>query len=50
MRGDKLISEEYKSAFLPFNGRKAKVEIPITDNMTYKIEYNSQVNENTEFV
>ena len=32
------------------NGRKAKVEIPITDNMTYKIEYNSQVNENTEFV
>ena len=48
--GDKLISEEYKSTFLPFNGRKAKVEIPITDNMTYKIEYNSQVNENTEFV
>ena len=49
-RGDKLISEEYKSALLPFNGRKARVEIPITDNMTYKIEYNSQANENTEFV
>lgn len=49
-RGDKLISEEYKSVFLPFNCKKARVEIPITGDMTYRIKYNSQVNENTEFV
>ena len=48
-QGNYLISNCWKSAFLPFNSRQAEVKIEITDNMTYTITNNSQVDENTVF-
>lgn len=47
--GDYLVSDCWTSAFLPFGGKKAEIKIPITDDMTYKIINNSQVDENTVF-
>ena len=48
--GDYLVSDCWQSSFLPFDAKQAEVRIPITDNMTYKITDNSQVDENTVFV
>lgn len=39
----------YKSSFLPFGANVADLKIKITEKMTYKIDDNSQVNENTVF-
>ena len=39
----------YKSSFLPFGADVADLKIKITEKMTYKIDDNSQVNENTVF-
>lgn len=47
--GDYLVSKCWKSSFLPFRSKQAEVKIEITDDMEYKIESNSQVDENTEF-
>ena len=47
--GDYLVSECWKSAFLPFGSRQAEVKIKITDDMYYEIIDNSQIDENTEF-
>ena len=44
---NKLISENYSSAFLPFSCKKAKLEIEITDKMVCKITNNEQVSLNT---
>lgn len=48
--GNYLVSDCWKSAFLPFDNKEAEIKIMITDNMTYKITDNSQVDENTVFV
>ena len=47
--GDYLVSECWKTCFLPFESKQAEVKIKITDDMYYKITDNSQVDENTEF-
>lgn len=47
--GDYLLSECWKSSFLPFKSKQAEVKIKITDDMYYEITDNSQVNENTKF-
>lgn len=47
--GDYLVSECWRSAFLPFSSKQAEVKIKITDDMYYKITDNLQVDENTEF-
>lgn len=47
--GDYLVSECWKSCFLPFRSKQAEVKIKITDDMYYEITNNSQVDENTEF-
>jgi len=47
--GNYLVSKCWSSCFLPFRSKHAEVKIEITDDMEYKIESNSQVDENTEF-
>ena len=47
--GDYLVSDCWSSAFLPFGSKKAEIKIIITDDMTYEITNNSQVDENTVF-
>lgn len=47
--GDYLECESYERAFLPFRAKEAKMTIKITDNMTYAIRDNSEVDENTVF-
>lgn len=39
----------YRSSFLPFSANVADLKIKITEKMTYEIDDNSQVNENTVF-
>lgn len=46
----KLTCKNYNSHFLPFGANCAEIVIPVTDKMTYKIDDNSQVNENTRFM
>lgn len=48
-KGNHLICDSYKSAFLPFSSEHAYVEIEITDKMIYQIQKNSEVDENTVF-
>jgi hypothetical protein len=48
--GEYLISNNYRPAFLAFNAKSCEAKIKITDEMTYEIDNNSQVDENTEFV
>lgn len=48
--GNKIVCENYKSCFLPFNAKMAKTEIFITDNMTYVVNKNSIVTDKTIFV
>ena len=49
LENEKLICEKYKSSFVPFNGKIAKMEIDIRDDMEYKITSNNQCDENTRF-
>ncbi len=46
----KLKCKEYHNSLLPFYAECAEIVIPVTDKMTYKIDDNSQVNEDTRFV
>lgn len=48
--GDRLECKCYKRAFLPFRAKEGEITLKITDNMTYEIKDNSEVDENTEFV
>ncbi len=48
--GNYLYCDCWESCFLPFKSRKAALKIEITDDMTYTITDNSQVDENTIFV
>lgn len=45
-----LYCDNYKLSFLPFNSKVGELKIKVTDDMTYKITDNSQVNENTKYV
>ena len=45
-----LVCEEYRSAFLPFNGSGTRMDLRLTEKMTYKITDNNQVLETTKFV
>lgn len=47
--GNYLVSKCWRSSFLPFRSKQAEVKVEITDDMTYQITNNSQVDENTEF-
>lgn len=47
---DELICEDYARGFKPFDCPSAIVKFRATDSMTYKIDDNSQVTENTVFV
>lgn len=47
--GNKLICAAYNSAFLPFDGKDAQVEMEIPEKATYKITTNNEVDENTIF-
>ena len=49
LENGKLICEKYKSSFVPFNGKIAKMEIDVRDDMEYKITSNNQCDENTRF-
>ena len=42
-----LTCKDYSSCFLPFNAKTAEVEIKVTDDMTYKVQSNSEVCEDT---
>lgn len=48
--GEYLECEKYTGAFLPFRAKESKMIIKITDNMTYEIRNNSEVDENTIFI
>lgn len=48
--GNKMICENYKSVFLPFDAKHSSVEIEIDESMNFVVESNSQVDENTIFV
>ena len=47
--GEYLICENWKSAFVPFDSKTSEMRIKVTDDMKYKINDNSQANENTIF-
>ena len=49
LHNGKLVCDKWKSAFVPFDGKTAKIEIEVRDDMKYKITSNSQVDENTKF-
>ena len=49
LENGKLICEKYKLSFVPFNGKIAKMEINVRDDMEYKITSNDQCDENTRF-
>ena len=44
-----LYCDNYKLSFLPFNSKTGELKIKVTDEMTYKITSNDQVNETTKF-
>ena len=44
-----LICHKYRNWHLPFKANNAEVKIKITDDMTYDITDNEQVNESTVF-
>lgn len=46
----KLTCKNYNSGSLPFDSKCAEIVISVTDKMTYRIDDNSQVNENTRFM
>jgi len=45
-----LYCDNYKSSFLPFNSKVGELKIKVTDDMTYTITDNSQVNSSTKFI
>lgn len=45
-----LYCDNYRSSFLPFNSKVGELKIKVTEDMTYKITTNSQVDENTKYV
>ena len=45
-----LYCDNYRLSFLPFNSKVGELKIKVTDDMTYKITNNSQVDENTKYV
>lgn len=47
--GKYLICDNWKSSFLPFYANTANIKIEVTEDMLYKINDNSQVDENTKF-
>lgn len=47
--GEYLECDCYHRAFLPFRAKESEMRIKITDNMTYEIKDNSEVDENTVF-
>lgn len=47
--GESLICQEWKSSFIPFDARTSEMKIKVTEEMTYKISNNLQVDENTIF-
>lgn len=49
LKDNKLYCEEYRLSFVPFKAGIARMEIDVTDKMTYKITNNNQCDENTKF-
>ena len=49
IKDGKYLIGNYRSSFLPFGATTADLKIKITEKMMYKIDDNSQVNENTVF-
>ena len=47
---DGKLTGTYHDAFLPFGSRQAEIVIDVTDDMTYVITDNNQVDENTKFL
>jgi len=45
-----LYCDNYRLSFLPFNSKVGELKIKVTDEMTYKITDNNQVDENTKYV
>lgn len=43
-----LTCKDYHSAFIPFNAKTAEMTIQVTDDMTYKVQSNEEVCEDTE--
>ena len=50
LKGGYLYCDNYRLSFLPFNSKVGELKIKVTDDMTYKITDNSQVDENTKYV
>ena len=48
--GDEIVCDSFDSAFLPFNAKKAKIRIQLSDEMVVEITDNNQVTEETVFV
>lgn len=49
IKNGEYLTGTYRSSFLPFGADVADLKLKITEKMTYKIDDNSQVNENTVF-
>ncbi|MBR7083791.1 MAG: hypothetical protein IKI37_01210 [Oscillospiraceae bacterium] len=47
---DGFLTGIYHSSYLPFGSKQAEIRIKVTEDMTYQITHNSQVNENTRFL
>lgn len=49
LKGGKIYYDDYKSAFLPCSAKKATLVVEVDDKMVYKVDDNSQCDENTRF-
>ncbi len=47
---DDIVCDQYRSCFLPFDGKSAQVRMTITDSMKVKITDNNQVTDQTVFM
>ena len=43
-----LTCTDYHSSFLPFGAKTSQLVIPVTDEMTYKVQSNSEITDDTE--